>query len=165
MSGSSKDLRGPFTTIALACAIVAAASVALPWATGFRWSERGYQQAEGMILLVAAVNAILATAIARWDDVDKTSYARWAAPSGIAMLAAAVWFRVTVIGYADPAFEHTMIDCFTYPCDVIHAGYGLSLAILASAGYLVALALTFTSPLKPQGSPASAWPISPPTQP
>lgn len=166
MSGSTNGLRRPFTTIALACAIIAAASVALPWATGFRWSERGYEHPEGVILLAAAVNAILASAIATGDTaVGRTGYARWAAPSGVVMLVAAVWFRLTVVGDGDPAYEHTMVDCFTYPCDVIHAGHGLSIAIVASAAHLVAVAISVTPPLTPQRSPASPWPVPPSSHP
>ena len=161
MSGSNNGIRRPFAALALACGLAAAASVLLPWATGFRWSERGYEHPEGVILLVAAINAALASAIAAGDrTVGRTGYARWAAPSGVVMLAAAVWFRVTVVGDADARFD-LLVNCFTYPCAVIHAGYGLSLAIIASAAYLVSLALSLAS-TPPLRSPASDWPVSPP---
>ncbi|MEX0749409.1 MAG: hypothetical protein WD359_01255 [Dehalococcoidia bacterium] len=160
MSGSSSEIRRPFALIALACAMTGIASTFMPWATGFRWSELGVERIEGLIVLVAAINAALVAALGAGGGIGRQAFARWALTAGGVMLIASLWFRMTVVGDADPVYDGMLINCFSDPCGVIEAGFGLVVAVVASAGYLVAATISCAPPPPPRRSFASNWPLA-----
>jgi hypothetical protein len=158
MSGSSSQLRRPYAAVALACAITAGIAAFLPWATGFGgWSELGVEHTEGLITLVAAFNGALAAALASRGEIGRSAYVRWALASGAAMLAAGLWFRMAVVGDPDPVYDD--LNIFTFVVRTIDAGIGLVIAVVASVGYLVAVAVSLVREPAPRPAPASQWPL------
>jgi hypothetical protein len=140
-------------------AVIALVATLTTWGSGFRWSELGVERTEGLITLVAAFNAMLAGALAVRGLIEREAFARWAFAAGAVMFAAPLWFRLATIGNADPAYEQTLIECFYRPCDVIHAGSGVMLAIVAGAAYLITVAISLNPGIRPDRAPASNWPI------
>jgi hypothetical protein len=139
------------------CAIIAGIATFLPWATGFEgWSELGVEHTEGLITLVAAFNGALAGSLASRGQIGRLAYARWALASGAAMIAASLWFRMTVIGDPDPVYNNYL---FTFVAQTIGAGLGFVFAVVASAGYLVSVTISLVREPAATPAPASNWPL------
>jgi hypothetical protein len=128
MSGSSSAQRAPFGEIALASAILAIVATFLPW-IHFLETERGLDRTEGLIVLVAAFNGALAAALAVARRIGRRSFALWAFGSGIAMLGAIGFMRVTAIGERDLGYPAL---CFGDDC-YWRVDAGLNLAAFAAA--------------------------------
>jgi len=80
----------------------------------------------------------------------------WALNLGAA-LAAGLWFRMAVVGDPDPVYDS--LNIFTFVARTIDAGIGLVIAVVASVGYVVAVAVSLVREPPPKTAPASNWPL------
>lgn len=125
-----------------AFAVFAIVGITFPWVQGFRWSSTGIEYTRGLVALTLAFELALVCVVRSFRLIPKGWYLGVAALLSIGLLCVQVSMFADVIGRADPAFDHLLIDCYSV-CGYTSPAPGLYISLASTVGCLASLSVEF----------------------
>jgi hypothetical protein len=96
-------------------AFIAAGGVALLWAEGFRWSNRGWEYSHGVVALTAAAVSAMVCFLRLRSAIDRRSYLAAALTGTLIGLLATLRFYFDVVGSTDSVAYRALIEWYIRP--------------------------------------------------